>query len=137
MDVKVLSRAEAVVQSAFINKPSAIISINDIGLSRPLFYPNPNIFESLYLYFDDEDTGLTAITEADGNKIADFVLKWKDKIETLFVHCGAGVSRSSGVAAAILKFMTDDDFQIFNNKIFHPNMRCYRTVLNAFHQDIK
>ena len=47
------------------------------------------------------------------------------------VHCGAGQSRSAGVAAAILKWMTGSDAQIFDNRKYTPNMRCYRLVLEA------
>lgn len=48
----------------------------------------------------------------------------------VIVHCDAGISRSSGVAAAILKAKTGDDSQIFNSPKFRPNMRCYRIVLD-------
>ena len=53
----------------------------------------------------------------------------------MIVHCDAGISRSSGVAAAILKAKTGDDSQIFNNPKYRPNMRCYRIVLDEFMQE--
>jgi hypothetical protein len=46
------------------------------------------------------------------------------------VHCGAGVSRSAGVAAALGKWLNNDDGFIFNNFSYCPNFTCYRLVLN-------
>lgn len=48
----------------------------------------------------------------------------------VIVHCDAGISRSSGIAAAILKAYTNDDSEIFDNPKYRPNMLCYRTTLN-------
>lgn len=48
----------------------------------------------------------------------------------VIVHCDAGISRSSGIAAAILKAYTNDDIIIFDNPKYRPNMLCYRTTLN-------
>ena len=48
------------------------------------------------------------------------------------MHCEAGQSRSAGVAAAIMKYLYNNDTDIFNNRYYKPNMLCYRKVLNAF-----
>ena len=53
----------------------------------------------------------------------------------VIVHCDAGISRSSGVAAAILKAKTGDDSQIFNSPKYRPNMRCYRIILDELMQE--
>lgn len=67
-----------------------------------------------------------------GYKLSKFVQKI---FADFIVHCDAGISRSSGVAAAILKAKTGDDSQIFNNPKYRPNMRCYRIVLDEFMQE--
>ena len=49
----------------------------------------------------------------------------------VIVHCDAGISRSAGVAAAILKHTTGDDSSIFQNGLYDPNLWCYRKTLFA------
>ena len=58
--------------------------------------------------------------------------KNKNKVDKFIVHCEAGVSRSAGVGAAIMKALNGDDWDVFKNPLKCPNMKCYRTVLNAF-----
>lgn len=137
------------------SKKSIVISINNsYELLRKIPHsPTNNILDVLYLFFDDidiidgkefkKDQGMIIdryncaydiISDKDAENIVNFVNKYKDKIDTIIVHCKAGISRSSGVCAAIMKYLTDDDDPIFSNPRFHPNMRCYRTVLNKFYE---
>lgn len=67
--------------------------------------------------------------------VYNFVMKYKNQIECLWIHCDGGVSRSAGMAAAILKALTGDDSQIFDNKEYYPNMTVYRRTLNAFYRN--
>jgi len=95
------------------------------------------IKDILFLKFNDTDNPDEEnghIVDADAEKIRDFVEKYKDdeSIDTIIVNCGAGQSRSAGVAAAILMYLTGSDRQIFDNPIYTPNKLCYRTVLKAF-----
>ena len=86
--------------------------------------------------FDDVERGAAnCITEADALKIVSFVAEEEKCIDKLIVHCEAGVSRSAGVAAAIMKALYDDDRPVFNNPRYVPNMTCYRTVLNVFYSE--
>lgn len=73
------------------------------------------------------------INDADAFLIKRLLNKFPDT--DIIVHCDAGISRSSGIAAAILKAYTGDDSQIFNNPRYRPNMRCYRVVLNELMED--
>lgn len=90
-------------------------------------------------HFDDVNAGkYGAITQADAKDIACTVL---DAIEDgglqyIIVHCGAGISRSAGVCAAIEKFLTGDDSRIFDSAYYHPNMSCYNAVLEALMEDM-
>ena len=72
------------------------------------------------------------ISEEDAKNIVSFVKKWYNKVDTIIVHCNAGISRSSGVCAAIMKGMTGDDSQIFDNPKYVPNTTCYKVVLEEF-----
>ena len=155
----VMSRRDAVQYSY---KPhmetSVIISICDsYDLSAKFKRMTSNgIKDILYLSFDDvqlpsgaseryvwkKDEGLlfdtldnapyVVISEKDAKNIVSFVKKWYDKVDTIIVHCNAGISRSSGVCAAIMKAMTGDDSQIFESSKYMPNTTCYKTVLEEF-----
>lgn len=135
MVFKVLSRSGAIAYSFKKEIPkTAIISISDSYDSWPHFNKNQNILRVLYLKFDDVEKGEpNCITSEDAKKIAKFVNSLNKNTEQIIVHCGAGVSRSAGVCAAIMKYLTGDDSEIFDNPKYCPNMTCYRTVLNEFY----
>ena len=117
-----------------------IISISTPGDEKTEFNKkNSTIKDILYLSFYDVSTETQdifkeypAMTNEDALKIKNFVLKWKDKIDTIWVHCDAGISRSAGVAAGILDGLDQDSSQIFDNNRYLPNSLCYRKTLNAF-----
>lgn len=76
------------------------------------------------------------IEDSDANEIKQFVESlFSLNIDTLIIHCHAGVSRSSAVAAAITKYYTNDDSIYFNSDRFAPNMTVYYKVLKAFGMD--
>lgn len=110
-----------------------IISISNFNSPTPNFNKdNHAIQDILFLQFNDWDDGKWDCMSTDqAHQIANFVRKYWDKDVQIVVHCDGGVSRSAGTAAAILKFFTNDDTQIFNNPKYSPNMWCYRQVLNA------
>ena len=83
------------------------------------------------LVFDDEEGGITSMTPQNAYDILDFVEKWLDEDVDIIVHCGAGVSRSAGVAAALSLLVNGDDSNIFDDGRYSPNMHCYRSVLKA------
>ncbi len=114
-------------------KKYAVVSITDTENEPVRFPANPMITGILALSFNDTDDEFSgAITDGDADNIARFVTAVSDKVDCLVVHCEAGVSRSAGVCAAIMKSLTDSDMAIFNNPYYKPNMRCYRKVLEAF-----
>ena len=75
------------------------------------------------------------ITKEQAKQIATFVKKHYGNVEQIIVHCEAGISRSAGVAAAILKYFTNDDSQIFDSYKYRPNTLCYRNVLEALYDE--
>lgn len=159
MKFVVMSRRDAVQYSYVAHmESSVIISICDSYSLFPKFkrMKSNGIKAVLNLSFDDvqlpsgaseryiwkKDEGLlfdtldnspyVVISEEDAKNIVSFVKKWYNKVDTIIVHCNAGISRSSGVCAAIMKGMTGDDSQIFDNPKYVPNTTCYKVVLEEF-----
>ena len=120
----------------------AIISISDPRDDPPFILEWPELKEVLRLSFHDADTEwwddigkempekYTIMSDEDGKQVAAFVEKHKD-VDLLIVQCDAGISRSSGMAAAILQHLTGDDSQIFQNPRFHPNRLVNRITREA------
>ena len=117
------------------NKKIIIISITTPGDKINSFASRSNILDILRLSFDDigcRDAEGIPMSDKDASMVAMFINKWKDKsVDELWVHCDAGISRSSGVAAAIMKYLTGSDEEIFNNPRYIPNSICYNKTLNA------
>ena len=109
-----------------------IISIT----SQPTYADIKNCGPTLFLHSEDFDTELPGwsiqpIQKEDAEKIAAFVMINKHNGRRFIVQCDAGISRSAGVAAALMKYFNGDDSPIFDNPQYCPNMRCYRMVLEA------
>ena len=134
--INVMSRNDATKYSLEPHKEkAAVISISDCDKEFPVLENNQNngITVRCKVRFDDVDRGAkNCITEGDASEIVLFVTENANNIDRLIVHCEAGVSRSAGVAAAIMKAVNGDDWDVFNNPKYVPNMTCYRTVLDAF-----
>ena len=137
MTIHIMSRSNAIKYSMeHHHQTSAVISISDCDKESPMLENNPDngIMARCMVKFDDVERGAdNCITEIDALKIVSFVAEVATNQDMLIVHCEAGVSRSAGVAAAIMKAVNGDDWEVFNNHRYIPNMTCYRTVLNAFH----
>ena len=138
IDIRILNRKEA---KKFSYEPhdfkTAIISITATDKADVIFEKNEanGIRAVLRLKFDDVERDYKnehCITKEDAENIVKFVNKNKNKVDKFIVHCEAGVSRSAGVGAAIMKALNGDDWDVFKNPLKCPNMKCYRTVLNAF-----
>lgn len=129
----VLSRSSAIAYSYRNDIPKTeIISISEIYDMFPEFNDNRKIKRILKLKFDDTEIGEpNHITREDARKIAEFVKSIMPDTEQIIVHCTAGISRSAGVCAAILKYLKGDDSEIFDNPKYFPNMTCYRMVLEV------
>lgn len=115
----------------------AIISIWSSDDAPVKFAPNINPKYIMKIMFDDivsDDEYGIPISENDAQKIVSFVNRIiSDNIETIWVHCDAGISRSAGVAAAIdICVNGNQNSFVFNNSKYSPNMRCYEFVKNAF-----
>ena len=49
----------------------------------------------------------------------------------ILIHCDAGISRSAGVAAAILEAWGGNPRTLFDSPWYEPNLHCYRVTLKA------
>jgi len=134
MNIRILSRTKAVKLSyTDFTNDKVIISIKDPWAEKAHFNSgNSSIKEVLYLSFYDisEETkdifgGYSSMSPDDALKIAHFINKWKDKVDTIWVHCEVGVSRSAGIAMAIMEYLNMDLTPIFENPTYSPNMLCY------------
>ena len=137
MKFLVYSRQRAKRESYRISEPTLIISITDPILGPNVFARNSNIIGLCRLQFDDvtEENARAEdvlMSDSDALKIKDYVLRYKDRVACIIVHCEVGVSRSAGVMAAIQKYLIGDDSAIFAEDAFSPNMYCYRKMLDAF-----
>ena len=143
MNIKILSRTKAVKLSyTDLENDKVIISIKDPWAEKAHFNSgNSSIKEVLYLSFDDtsEETKdifgcYSSMAPDDALKIANFVNKWKDKVDTIWVHCEVGVSRSAGIAMAIMEYLNMDLTPILESTTFFPNMLCYELTKNALNK---
>ena len=118
---------------------TAIISITDVNSHSVNFRNNNknNIIAVLNVFFDDVlGNEVNCMNENDAERIAEFAKNVVDKVDKIIVHCEAGVSRSAGVAAALMKYFNGDDMPIFENPQYCPNMYCYRMVLGALMMEV-
>lgn len=134
MEIIVWDRCTAIQEVKNLTPPAAVISISTVGDDFPVFNA-PEGIDILYLAFDDVDENdkfYHPITANQALAIKDFV-EINKCVNTLVVHCDAGVSRSAAVAAAIGKYLYNDDMFIFGRPRFCPNGTVYRKVLTAFY----
>lgn len=75
---------------------------------------------------------ITLFTKEMARNILDFVETHKEKVETILVHCEAGLCRSPAIAAALSKILYNDDKFFFIN--FLPNMLVYNTILKTHYE---
>lgn len=149
MKIAVLSKLFAEGVAPVVGRPYAIISITDPTSDSATFKPNEYCRGVLFLKFydidftdpektDDQvavmrDYGHGLFKDDQAKQIVDFVEEIKDKVKIIICNCDAGISRSSAVAAAIQKYLTGSDKEIFNDDRYLPNMYVYRKLLNEFH----
>ena len=141
MNIEILSRTKAIKLSyTDFAKDKVIISISDPFNEKAHFNQgNSSIKEVLYLSFYDisEETkdifgGYSSMDPEDAKKIAHFVNKWKDKVDTIWVNCEVGVSRSAGIAMAIMEYLNMDITPISETTTYYPNMLCCDLTKKAF-----
>ena len=143
INIIALSREKAIRLSySDFNNDKIIISIRDPNKVKPEFnINNSSIKDILYLSFYDisEETksifgGYESMSPIDAILIRDFVLKWQNEIDTIWVQCEMGMSRSAGIAAAIMEYFDMDSNEILESNRYYPNRLCYNLTKNAINK---
>lgn len=80
-----------------------------------------------------EDQEIIYFNKKHAKKVISIYERNKDKADIVAIHCDAGMSRSPGIAAALQKIHTGNDFLWFNTKT--PNMLVYRTIMEEYYAD--
>ena len=83
-------------------------------------------------YYDMETKsykGLYPMTMSQARLIAHIIKQNWNIITVLIIQCGAGISRSAGIAGAVYKHFIGDDSFIFDSPKYKPNMHCYSLLL--------
>lgn len=139
MRIAVLSQTDAERMCRNINTLSiAIISICSTynkDIPRVFQTEQNKVVDILRLRFNDTENKsekYKGISSEQSSKIVDFVIKYKDKVDIIAIHCYQGKSRSAGVAAAILEYLHNRGSDILNNSNYDANKLVYNTVLESF-----
>lgn len=139
INIIALSREKAIRLSySDFDNNKIIISIRDPNNVKPEFnINNSSIKDILYLSFYDisEEAksifgGYESMSPIDAILIRDFVLKWQNEIDAIWVQCEMGMSRSAGIAAAIMEYFDMDSKEILESNQYYPNKLCYDLTKN-------
>lgn len=128
MEIKIMSQQEA--QNWSYDQwmgVALLVSIIGTNTTPPSFYNNPRIVEKISLAFDDVTTvsdNQTLLSENQCHQIRDFVLEHAEDVESIVIHCLAGVSRGAAIAFAICRLLEIDDMWIWNSNCYKPNSYC-------------
>lgn len=148
MKIEVFSRKE--IQKFTTDLPHVAISISEpespgYPLIKAVFPDNPNRIAELYLDFCDQDgrktsperlaqVGYKLFSVEDAKAILGLLRVTLPYINLIIVNCPGGISRSSGVAAAlsIILGLPDKDNKYFNPRgLYIPNRHVYRTLIDT------
>lgn len=93
-----------------------------------------NCIDILRVEFHDVDKkvpGFILFSSKHADKILKFYYKYKNKVETLVVHCAGGISRSPAVAAALYEIHYGFDDERYWDK-YVPNRWVYSEILRWY-----
>lgn len=88
-------------------------------------------------FCDSEEAGgeYPGIQEADAERVAGFIVPLLGHVKHIIVQCGAGWSRSAGVACGILEALGDDASCVYDERT--PSSRCRRLVHDAMCEQLE
>lgn len=118
----------------------AVLSFVDVGGEVVQLERMPGFVERLVVHADDCTPRnahsadplrvLTPLSERQAQQVARFVRANAERVDTLFVHCHAGLSRSPAAAAAIAEALAIADVVMRNEATF-PNEHVRELVARA------
>lgn len=131
MNILILNKYQA--EKFEPTEKTVMISITDPEIDKPNIKHLDKFMDILYLKFSDIDDnvafGCVQMNDEQALKILRFVQQYYLQIDTLVIHCMAGISRSAGVAAALSDILGIGSKSIFNGP-YIPNRYIYRKLLN-------
>lgn len=88
---------------------------------------------TLCLNFADVTDGAesSAINKDIASEIAAYVKDLPKQLDSLFVCCDSGESRSAAMSAAIMRYNGMDEMKIWRNPHYHPNTLVYSLLCDA------
>ena len=101
---------------------------NRLGLLRLCFW---DISNPSNRQLEADDPKLFSYEQA--NQVLEFVDEHWDKIDTLLVHCEAGLSRSPAIASAIISIKYGEGSDVEWFKRFNLNRLVYQRIIEEFH----
>lgn len=107
----------------------AVLSFVDVGVEVPRIERLAGLVERLVISADDctpsdaEFNGrrLRPLSQAQAKQIARFVHANADRIDTLVIHCHAGLSRSPAAALEIAQALAIAEIEMLNGESVIPN----------------
>jgi len=92
----------------------------------------------LYMCFSDivDVNNPNSFDANTAEKIADFIRTLPGNLDTLFVCCDSGESRSTAMAAAIMKYTGKDEMKVWKNPHYRPNPLVYSLLCKALGIDV-
>lgn len=118
MKITILCELAAIQYSKEISNKSIFVSITCPNEDNVKFAKNDNILDVINLKFNDldEDYEINGVvlekpSQEDMNGLKDFVDKYKDDVDEIVIHCGAGASRSPGLGKALIDYLNDDSIE--------------------------
>lgn len=134
--IKILSKKQAISYSYKADMDDCVIvSITDIEEKYAKFNRTHKIKDILRLQFNDvceEENKSEYMSDLDAERIVDFVERWKSKVNTIIIHCHAGISRSSAIACGISMYLNGTDIPIWKSGNYNPNIHCYKLMLKKY-----
>jgi predicted protein tyrosine phosphatase len=118
------------------NVPYVVISITDPDAPDADVVESPLRMGLLRLKFydlDDRYAGLEGPEPEHADRIVRFVREHLLRADLIVTQCEAGISRSSGVAAALSRWLNGHDEEFFERYI--PNRRLYRLMRRSLGDD--
>lgn len=132
MIINVMSEDIAEAASYQLKDRTAIISVRNMDDECVPFCESKSLYAVKTVFFDDTEQETTdCFSPEKAAEIKEFLESVLGRVDRLIVHCEYGVSRSAGIAAAILKTLTGDDSLIMDDDWFVPNKLCYRLTYEA------
>lgn len=134
MEVKVLSRQ--MMCDFKYHHPYIVISICEPGEPVPKMQLDLNREHVHPIIIHDVDdiefakkNNYKILDKDQAREVLEVVERYKDKVKTIIVHCGAGICRSAGLGAALLLIYNGDDSEIMQSPRYKPNRHVFRMVL--------